>query len=223
MFDQMAPTYDKMNTLLSLGINKYWRSEALRVLKKYPHDHILDVATGTGDSAILSHKILKSNKIEAIDISEGMMAVGKRRAREAGLENVITFHKYDVASLPFDDNTFDAVTCSFGVRNFEDIDKSFQEILRVLKPGGVFSFIELTLPEESPMKELYGYYTNNIMPILSDISMTERRAANYLPNSINAFPQGRDMMLILKKNGFERIRLRRLTLGVVTMYIAEKQ
>lgn len=222
MFDSIASKYDQLNGVLSLGIDGYWRREALGVLKKYPHNNILDVATGTGDFAILAHKILKSKSITAIDISEGMMAVGAEKVRERGLQDIITFDRQDCANLTMNDNTFDAVISSFGVRNFEDIDKSFQEILRVLRPGGIFMFVELTKPDKSPLKELYSTYTNHIMPFLSDLFATEQKAYDYLPSSIEAFPQGREMMLILKKNGFRRIRLRRLTLGITTMYIAEK-
>ena len=222
MFDNIASKYDKLNGVLSLGMDEYWRRETLGVLKNYPHNHILDVATGTGDFAILAHKILQPESIIAIDISEGMMAVGEKKVREKGLEDVITFDSQDCANLKFNDNSFDAVTSSFGVRNFENIDKSFQEVLRVLKPGGVFLFIELTRPEKSPIKELYKTYTEHIMPYLSDMFSTEQKAYNYLPSSIEAFPQGREMMLILKNNGFRKIRLRRLTLGITTLYIAEK-
>ncbi len=222
MFDNIATFYDQLNGVLSLGIDGYWRREALSVLKKYPHNHILDVATGTGDFAILSHKILKPIKIDAIDVSEGMMAVGKEKVKEKRLENIISFDRQDCANLSFENNTFDAVISSFGVRNFEDIDKSFQEVHRVLKSSGVFLFIELTQPEKSPVKELYNTYTEYIMPSLSGLFATEQKAYTYLPNSIEAFPQGREMMLILKKNGFRNIRLRRLTLGITTLYIAEK-
>lgn len=222
MFDNIASKYDKLNGVLSLGMDEYWRRETLGVLKNYPHNHILDVATGTGDFAILAHKIIQPESIIAIDISEGMMAVGEKKVREKGLEDVITFDSQDCANLKFNDNSFDAVTSSFGVRNFENIDKSFQEVLRVLKPGGVFLFIELTRPEKSPIKELYNTYTEHIMPYLSDMFSTEQKAYNYLPSSIEAFPQGREMMLILKNNGFRKIRLRRLTLGITTLYIAEK-
>ena len=222
MFDSIASKYDQLNGVLSLGIDGYWRREALGILKKYRHNNILDVATGTGDFAILAHKILKPEAITAIDISEGMMAVGEEKVRERGLQDVITFDRQDCANLTLNDNTFDAVISSFGVRNFEDIDKSFKEVLRVLRPGGVFMFVELTRPEKSPLKELYNTYTEHVMPFLSDLFATEEKAYNYLPSSIEAFPQGREMMLILKKNGFRRIRLRRLTLGITTMYIAEK-
>ena len=150
------------------------------------------------------------------------MAVGKEKVKSKGYENIISFENQDCANMSYPDNTFDAAISSFGVRNFEDIDKSFSEVLRVLKPGGVFMFIELTTPEKTPMKELYRFYTNNVMPILSGIFATEQRAYEYLPNSIDAFPQGRNMMLILKKNGFKNIRLRRLTQEITTIYIAEK-
>ncbi len=222
MFDLLAPTYDKLNGILSLGIDEYWRREALSVLKKYPHSHILDIATGTGDFAILANKILQPDKITAVDISDGMMAVGKEKVKTKGFENIISFKNLDCANMTFPDNNFDAAISAFGVRNFEDIDKSFSEVLRVLKPGGVFMFIELTTPEKPPMKELYQFYTKNIMPLLSGIFATEQRAYEYLPNSIGAFPQGRKMMLILKKNGFRNIRLRRLTQEITTIYIAEK-
>ena len=222
MFDLLAPTYDKLNGILSLGIDEYWRREALSVLKKYPHSHILDIATGTGDFAILANKILQPDKITAVDISDGMMAVGKEKVKTKGFENIISFENLDCANMTFPDNNFDAAISAFGARNFEDIDKSFSEVLRVLKPGGVFMFIELTTPEKPPMKELYQFYTKKIMPLLSGIFATEQRAYEYLPNSIGAFPQGRKMMLILKKNGFRNIRLRRLTQEITTIYIAEK-
>lgn len=222
MFDSIASNYDKLNGTLSLGIDDYWRRDALKELRKYSHNHILDIATGTGDFAILAQKILQPEKITAVDISKGMMHVGKEKVKVKGLEDIISFEVQDCANLTFADNSFDAATIAFGVRNFEDIDKSFQEVLRVLKPGGVFLFIELTTPQETPMKQLYSTYTRYVMPVLSGIFATEQRAYNYLPESIAAFPQGREMMLILKKNGFTNIRLRRYTLGITTLYLAEK-
>lgn len=222
MFDTIAPTYDKLNGALSMGIDDYWRRDALKELRKYPHKQLLDIATGTGDFAILAQKILQPKKITAVDISEGMMRIGKEKVEAKGLQDIITFEVQDCAELGFADNSFDAAIVAFGVRNFEDIDKSFQEVLRVLKPAGLFLFIELTTPQETPMKQLYATYTKYVMPALSGIFATEQRAYNYLPESIAAFPQGREMMLILKKNGFTNIRLRRYTLGITTLYIAEK-
>ncbi|NLU30053.1 MAG: bifunctional demethylmenaquinone methyltransferase/2-methoxy-6-polyprenyl-1,4-benzoquinol methylase UbiE [Bacteroidales bacterium] len=222
MFNEIAPNYDKLNGLLSLGIDDYWRKESIKALKPYRPEYILDIATGTGDFAILAKKILQPRRIIGIDISEGMMAVGRDKVKRKGLERVITFERQDSSALFFPDQSFDAVTAAFGIRNFENIDKSFREVLRVLKPGGVFLFIELTTPEATPMKELYSLYTKYVMPVLSNTMATEQRAYEYLPESIAAFPQGREMMLILKKNGFRNIRLRRFTMGIATLYMAEK-
>lgn len=223
LFNEIAPLYDKLNGVLSLGIDEYWRREALRWIKHYRPKHILDLATGTGDFSILAHRILKPSKITAADISEGMMAVGKEKVLDRGLEGVISFEQQDSANMSFPDNSFDAVISSFGIRNFQSIDESFQEVFRVLKPGGPFLFIELTTPENKVMKDLYSVYTNHVMPVLSGIFSYKQEEYEYLPNSIAAFPQGRDMMLILQKNGFRDIRLRRLTLGIVTLYIGEKK
>ncbi len=222
MFNQIAPNYDRLNGLLSLGIDDYWRKESIKALKPFNPEYILDIATGTGDFAILAQKILQPKRIIGIDISEGMMEVGREKVKRKGLEHIITFDRQDSSALSFPEESFDAVTAAFGVRNFEDIDKSFTEVLRVLKPGGVFLFIELSIPEVTPMKNLYSLYTKHIMPVLSNTMATEQRAYEYLPESIAAFPQGREMMLILKKNGFRNIRLRRFTLGISTLYIAEK-
>lgn len=222
MFNEIAPNYDKMSDTLSLGFKNYWKYDALKELRKYPHEEILDIATGTGDFAIKSVKIVQPVKIMAADISETMIQLGKEKVKAKGLQDIIVFEKQDCANLTYKDNQFDAVTTSFGIRNFDNIDKSFQEILRVLKPGGLFLSIELTKPEKTPMKQLHASYCQYVLPLLSRIICTDERANNYLPASIAAFPQGREMMLILKKNGFTNIRLRRYTLGIVTLYMAEK-
>lgn len=222
MFNEIAPKYDKLNGALSFGIDKYWRKEALKSIRKYNPKQILDIATGTGDFAILANKILKPDRITATDISVGMMSVGREKVLLNGLQDIIHFEKQDSAELTYFENTFDAVTVSFGVRNFEHINMSFKEILRVLKPGGVFIFVELTVPEQKPIKELYNTYTKYGMPVIAKVLSTEQRAYEYLPESIAAFPQGREMMLILQKNGFTNIRLRRFTLGAATLYTAEK-
>jgi len=222
MFNEIAPKYDKLNGALSLGLDNYWRCDAIRELRRYRPRHILDIATGTGDFALLAEKVLHPEKITAVDISEGMMAIGRQKVTARGLNHIITFEQQDSATLTFADESFDAVTSSFGVRNFEDIDQSFREVLRVLRPGGIFLFLELTTPEKNPMKGLYNGYTKYVIPRLSALLHTERKAYEYLPESIAALPQGREMMLILKKNGFRNIRLRRYTLGVTTLYMAEK-
>lgn len=222
MFNQIAGGYDRLNGLLSLGKDGYWRRQAIKVLKKYPHNLILDVATGTGDFALLANKILKPQRIVGVDISEGMMEEGRKKVAQKGLEHIITFDKQDCSSLSFQDDTFDAVTIAFGVRNFENIDDSFGEVLRVLKPGGVFLFLELTSPQLPPVKQVYNLYSTYIMPSIARLLKAEKRAYEYLPESIAAFPQGKEMMEILKANGFTNIRLRRLTMEICTLYIAEK-
>lgn len=222
LFNQIAPVYDKMNGILSLGIDVYWRREALRSLRRYQPKQVLDLATGTGDLAIEAYRMLRPRRIIAADIAEEMMEVGKKKVLSDRLEHIISFERQASESMTFADNTFDAVISSFGVRNFQSIDQSFKEVLRVLKPGGVFLFLELTTPEKSPMRQLYATYTKHVMPTLSSIFTGNPREYAYLPNSIAAFPQGREMMLILQKNGFCNIRLRRFTLGITTMYIAEK-
>ena len=222
MFNEIAPNYDRLNGTLSLGIDAYWRRDALTELRKYHPRHILDIATGTGDFAILAQRMLQPEKINAVDISDGMMEIGKEKVEKRGLGKTILFENQDCSAMTFADDSFDAATVAFGVRNFENIDQSFQEVLRVLKPGGVFLFLELTTHDKTPMKELYATYTKYVIPFLSGLFATEQRAYQYLPASIAAFPQGREMMLILKKNGFTNIRIRRYTLGICTLYLAEK-
>ena len=222
MFNEIAPNYDKLNGTLSMGIDTYWRKDALKQLKKYNPNHILDIATGTGDFAILAQQMLKPEKISAVDISDGMMEIGKIKVDKKGMSKTITFENQDCSAMTFNDKSFDDDIVAFGVRNFENIDKSFQEVLRVLKPGGVFLFLELTTPEKSPMKQFYAFYTKHVIPFLTGLFATEQRAYKYLPASIAAFPQGKEMMSILEKNGFTRIRIKRYTMGICSLYIAEK-
>ena len=222
LFNDIAPVYDKLSDTLSLGIDYYWRSDALKELRKYPHDQILDIATGTANFAIIARKILRPKKITAIDICPHMLEIGQQKVKSKGLQNLITLEKQDCANLTYIDNSFDSAITCFGVRNFENIDKSFQEVLRVLKPGGLFLSLELTKPEKAPMKQLHTIYCRHVIPALARLHSNEGHSCDYLLSSIAAFPQGREMMLILKKNGFTNIRLRRYTLGVVSLYLAEK-
>lgn len=222
MFDGIASSYDVMNSWLSLGLDMWWRKKALKKLHGLSVDSLLDIATGTGDFAILANDILKPKKIVGIDISEGMMDVGRAKVKKVELEKIIAFEYQDCASMSFADESFDAAIASFGVRNFADIDKSFEEIVRVLNPGGVFMFIELTTPTIQPFKYFYNLYSKCFIPLITRLLSTDKRAYGYLPASIKAFPQGEEMMCILRKSGFETVESSTLTLGVCTVYIAKK-
>lgn len=222
MFDNIAPGYDRLNSVLSLGNDYFWRKSALSKLVPYQPKKILDIATGTGDFAILAEKILKPESIIGIDISEGMMKIGQEKVKEKHLESTITFEQQDCSNMSFPDDSFDAATVAFGVRNFEFIDHSFQEIHRVLKPKGHFLFMELATPVKFPMKQLYLLYAKYVIPTIGRLLSTEKNAYNYLPESIYAFPQGNEMIDILKKNGFKNVRYKTYTGGVCSLYIAEK-
>ena len=222
MFDGIASRYDSLNSWLSLGMDMGWRKTALRKLKGLPTNNLLDIATGTGDFAILANDILKPSKITGIDISDGMMDVGRVKVKKAGLENLISFEYQDCADMTFADASFDAAIASFGVRNFADIDTSFEEVVRVLNPGGVFMFLELTTPKYQPIKFFYNVYSNSFIPFITRLLSKDKRAYDYLPESIKAFPQGAEMVAILKKSGFETVQSWSLTLGVCTIYLAKK-
>lgn len=222
MFDGIASRYDAMNSWLSLGLDMWWRKKALRKLQDLPIDTLLDIATGTGDFAILANDILKPKKITGIDISDGMMDVGRVKVKKINLDKIISFENQDCAAMTFANETFDAAVASFGVRNFANIDKSFQEIVRVLNPGGVFMFIELTTPTIQPFKFFYNVYSKSFIPFITRLLSKDKRAYDYLPASIKAFPQGEEMLRILKKSGFETVASSTLTLGVCTIYVAKK-
>ena len=222
MFDNIAPTYDKLNHHLSWDIDKGWRRKAIAQIAPYKPQRILDIATGTGDFAILSAKMLKPTSLIGADISEGMMAIGREKVKQEGLSEVIAFQKEDCLNLTFEDNTFDAVTADFGIRNFQSLDKGLSEICRVLKKGGHLSIVELTTPVSFPKKQLFRIYSSTILPTYGRIISKDKSAYEYLNKTIEAFPQGEEMMQILKKAGFSRASFKRLTFGICTMYLAEK-
>lgn len=222
MFDSIAPTYDKLNHRLSWNIDKGWRLTAIQALAKHNPQTILDVATGTGDFAILAAKMLRPKKLVGADISEGMMAIGRKKVEQEGLSDTISFKKEDCMSLTFDDNSFDAITAAFGIRNFPNLDKGLEEMCRVLKPGGQLCVIELTQPTRNPMKTLFGIYSHTILPAWGNIISKNDKAYSYLTATIEAFPQGERMMTILQRAGFSETTFRRLTFGICTLYIATK-
>lgn len=222
MFNNIAPNYDKLNHLMSFDIDKGWRRKAISHLMPYPHDQILDIATGTGDFAILAAKMLRPEKITAVDISEGMMNVGRLKAKEEGVSDTIDFKKEDCTNMTFADNTFDAVISAFGIRNFQDLDKGLAEMCRVLKKGGHLSIVELATPVKFPMRQLFKIYSHIVLPAYGKIVSHDKSAYEYLPATIEAFPQGEQMMDILLKAGFAKAGFKRLTCGICTMFFAEK-
>ena len=222
MFDNIAPTYDTLNHRLSWDIDKGWRKKAIKALAPYQPQTMLDIATGTGDFAILSAQMLHPRKLIGADISEGMMEIGRRKVKQLGLQDVISFAKEDCLYLSYEDGTFDAVTAAFGIRNFADLDRGLSEMCRVLRPGGHLSIVELTTPPRFPMKQLFKVYSHTILPVYGRLISKDTSAYSYLTKTIEAFPQGERMMDILTKAGFRETAFRRLTFGICTLYTATK-
>lgn len=222
MFDNIAPTYDTLNHRLSWDIDKGWRQKAVNKLAAYHPQTMLDIATGTGDFAILSAQMLKPSSLIGADISEGMMEIGRQKVEEAELGNIITFQKEDCMNLSFPNETFDVVTAAFGIRNFENLDQGLKEMYRVLKTGGHLCIIELTEPVSFPMRNLFRIYSHTILPLYGKLISKDNSAYKYLSATIEAFPQGETMMNILKQAGFSKTSFKRLTFGICTLYTAEK-
>ena len=222
MFDNIAPTYDKLNHRLSWDIDKGWRKKAIKALAPYQPQTLLDIATGTGDFAIHAAQMLQPKRLIGADISEGMMDIGRQKVKALSLENVVTFEKEDCLHLSYHSDTFDAVTAAFGIRNFADLDAGLREMYRVLKPGGHLSIIELTTPVTFPMKQLFHIYSHTVLPVYGRLISKDTSAYSYLTKTIEAFPQGERMMDILMKAGFAEASFKRLTFGICTMYLATK-
>ena len=222
MFDNIAPTYDKLNHRLSWDIDKGWRKKAIRQLEPHKPQTLLDIATGTGDFAILAAEMLKPRHLVGADISEGMMEIGRQKVQAKGLQDIISFEKEDCLALSYADDSFDAVTAAFGIRNFADLDQGLREMCRVLKPGGHLSIVELTSPVSTPMKQLFHVYAHTVLPVYGRLISKDTSAYTYLTKTIEAFPQGEQMTDILKKTGFREAAFKRLTFGICTMYFATK-
>lgn len=222
MFDSIAPAYDFMNRAMTFGIDKIWRRRAVAKLRKYRTDAILDVATGTGDLAMLLHRKLSPGRITGIDLSEGMLAIAREKAEKAGLGNALEFSAGDCLALNFGDSSFDAVTVAYGVRNFEHLEQGYAEMFRVLKKGGVLCVIELSTPRNPFVYALYRFYTQRLIPLFGRAVSKDVRAYSYLPESIAAVPQGEEMLGIMRRAGFRNCRHYPMTFGTCTVYIAEK-
>ena len=222
MFDNIAPTYDTLNHRMSWNIDRGWRRKAIGQLAPYHPETMLDIATGTGDFAILSAQMLRPRKLIGADISEGMMQIGREKVRQQGLDDIISFEKEDCLRLSYDEASFDAVTAAFGIRNFADLDRGLAEMCRVLKPGGHLSIVELTTPVSFPMRQLFHIYSHTVLPVYGRLISKDTSAYSYLTRTIEAFPQGERMVDILQKAGFSQATFKRLTFGICTMYFATK-
>lgn len=221
MFNNISGKYDFLNHMLSFGIDKYWRRKTISRLKKFNHDYILDVATGTGDFAISSLR-LKPTKIIGVDISSGMLEVGKTKIKRLNLESKIEMVLGDSEELPFADDTFDIVTVAFGVRNFENLYRGLSEINRVLKPQGHIAVLEFSNPETFGIKQLYSFYSTKILPFFGNLISKDKNAYTYLPESVKAFPCGDSFNTELTKAGFNNPKCEKLSFGISSIYIAEK-
>ncbi len=222
MFDAIAKRYDFLNRFLSAGIDRSWRKKALKELKKINPKTILDVATGTGDVAILAYKILKPEKVIGIDISDGMLELGRSKIYNNNLTHAIELLHGDSETINFDSDSFDAVTVAFGVRNFEHLDKSLAEIYRVLKPGGKISILECTMPKALLLRSFYKLYMFKIIPAFGKLLAKNKQAYTYLNNSVQAFPDRTTFLEIMQKAGFKQTYFKQLTLGICCIYCASK-
>lgn len=221
MFDHIAPKYDFLNHFLSMGIDRLWRKKAVKMLSARHPQKILDVASGTGDFAIEAAKI-NPQEIVGFDLSEQMIRVGEEKVKRLHLDHLIRFQKGDSENMPFAGGSFDAITVAFGVRNFEHLEKGLLEFNRVLKPGGVLMILEFSRPRLFPFRQLYMFYFRHILPGIGGVVSKDTSAYSYLPKSVMAFPDGQDFLDILSQAGFSRLRQRRLTMGIATIYEAVK-
>ncbi len=222
MFNNISKTYDLLNRFMTMGIDTIWRKKAIRTLKPLHPQLILDVATGTGDFALESIRILNPKKIIGVDISQGMLDVAKEKAKKKGLTDQFEVRLGDSESLPFEDNTFDAVTVAFGVRNFENLEQGLSDIRRVLKPGGKAIILELSNPTAFPVKQLFHFYFHKVVPAMGKLISKDNRAYEYLPESVAKFPDGERFAAITDKVGFASCNVRPQTFGFCTIYECNK-
>jgi len=221
MFDNIAGKYDFLNHFLSLGIDKIWRRKAISYLVYEHPENILDIATGTGDLAITALRA-KPKQVTGLDLSAGMLEMGRKKILEKSLDHIISLEKGDSENLRFENESFQAITCAFGVRNFENLDKGLQEMYRVLSPGGTMVILEFSKPSTFPVKQVYNFYFKNILPFWGRLFSKDQSAYTYLPESVNAFPEGKDFLTRLQKAGFSEMKQRRLSMGVASIYVAKK-
>ena len=222
MFNAIAPHYDFLNRLLSLGVDTIWRRRAISCLREHHPKLILDVATGTADLAIESAVNLKPGKVIGIDISNQMLEIGRQKLRKQGLDTIVELREGDSENLPFANDTFDAVTVAFGVRNFEHLDLGLAEMHRVLKDGGQLVILEFSKPRLFPFKQLFNGYFRYLLPAIGRFTSKDPKAYKYLFDSVQAFPYGDDFLKILKQTGYKSSQCPALTLGICSIYSCEK-
>jgi len=223
MFDTISGEYDGLNRVISFGIDQKWRENVVQIVDSVSPKNILDIATGTGDLAIMFAEKTKAEKIVGLDISEGMLNVGRSKITKKNLDNRIEMVVGDSEKLPFSDNYFDAITVSFGVRNFETLETGLAEILRVLKPKGKFVILETSVPTKFPFKQGYLFHSNVLLPLIGKLFSKDKKAYGYLSESAANFPYGEKLNNILRKVGFIDVENKPQTFGVATIYKATKQ
>lgn len=217
MFDNISKRYDFLNHFLSLGIDKIWRKKAIRSLKAIAPQRMLDIATGTGDFALAALK-LKPKEIIGVDISQGMLNVGKEKMKRKGVDQIIKMQLGDSEALPFEDNYFDALTVGFGVRNYENLEAGLADMLRVLRPEGKAVILEFSKPKHFPVKQFFGFYSKYLIPFFGKRISKDSRAYTYLPESVAAFPEGQAFMDIMTKTGYKNVEARTVSGGIATIY-----
>lgn len=222
MFNKISGQYDQFNDLMSIGLAREWRKKAILSLKPYKHDTILDIAAGTADIGIKAFSHIKPTHITGIDVSEKMLEIGKEKVAEAGLSDKISLKVEDVSKMSFANETFDAAITSFGIRNFDKLEESIREVHRVLKPKGKFVILEMSEPRLPIVKQGYLLYTHTLIKFAARTLSKEPKAYKYLTDSMEAFPQGKEFIAILKRNGFNCLKYKTFFMGVCSLYVMEK-
>lgn len=222
MFDTISGNYDGLNRVISLGTDTKWRKKVIKMVASLKPDSILDIATGTGDLAIKYAESIPAKKIIGLDLSEGMLSMARKKVVGTQLADKVSFIKGDSEALPFESNSFDVISVSFGIRNFENLDKGLSEILRVLKPNGLFVILETSVPVKTPFKQGYHLYTKRVLPLIGKLFSRDKVAYQYLSESASIFPHGEQLNNILRKIGFKGVENKPQTFGVATIYKATK-
>ena len=223
MFDNIAPSYDRLNHVLSMNVDKLWRRHALKEIVEGTSQRILDVACGTGDSTVsIAKAVTEGSEVIGVDISEGMMALVKGKAEKAGVANRISLQVADGEALPYEEGAFDRVTCAFGIRNFEHKEKGLSEFFRVLKPGGRAVILELSVPQNRLVRWAYDLYFLHILPRIGGAVSGDKAAYRYLPASVHHFPAPKEFCRMMEAAGFRAVRCRTFTFGLCRMFVGER-